>query len=144
MRFPTPSLAALLLVAASAPSAAEVTASDAWVRATVPAQTSTAAYLTLHASGEARVVGVRSPAAKLAEIHSTSMDKGVMSMGAVDELRIARGAKVELKPGGYHVMLMGLARPLAAGDKVPITLLVEEGGKRRDLGVVAEVRPLGR
>lgn len=128
-----------------AAAAAAVTATDAWVRGTVPAQTSTGAFVTLKSSEDAKVVAVVTPAAKTAEIHESAMHEGMMHMHAVDSLALPAGKRVELKPGGFHVMLMGLARPLGAGDKVPLTFTVEDRhGKRSTLKVEAEVRPLGR
>jgi periplasmic copper chaperone A len=125
--------------------AAEVTATDAWVRGTVPAQKTTGAFLTLHSTDFARIVEVRSPAAKEVQIHSSEMEGGVMRMRAMDDFRLLPGKTVELKPGGYHIMLMGLARPLAAGDQVPLTFVIEDtNGRRTTLEVKAEVRPLGK
>jgi copper(I)-binding protein len=138
------SVPAILLVAA-APALAGVTASDAWVRGTVPAQTVTGAFLTLRSSDAAKVIAVRSPVAASAEIHSTSMEGGVMHMRPMNDLALPAGKSVELKPGGQHIMLMGLRRPLAAGDKVPLVFMVEDAaGKRTTLEVAADVRPLGR
>ena len=137
-------LAALLLAAISLPALAEVTASNAWVRGTVPAQKSTGAFMSLRSTGAARLVEVRTSAAARAEIHSSMMHDGVMMMHEMDGLALPAGKTVELKPGGYHVMLLDLAKPLAAGDKVTLTLVVEEGKRRSTLDVVAEVRPLGR
>ena len=125
--------------------AAEVTATDAWVRATVPAQKTTGAFLTLHSTDFARIVEVRSPAAKDVQIHSSEMEHGVMRMRAMDDFRLLPGKTVELKPGGYHIMLMGLAKPLVQGDQVALTFLIEDtNGKRTTLEVKAEVRPLGK
>ena len=125
--------------------AAAVTATDAWVRGTVPAQKVTGAFLTLESSEDARVVGVSTPAAKTAEIHESGMDHGTMRMKAVDFVALPAGKRIELKPGGYHVMLVDLTRPLAAGDLVPLTFTVEDSrGKRSTFEVKAEVRPLGR
>jgi hypothetical protein len=124
---------------------AGVTASDAWVRGTVPAQTVTGAFLTLRSSEAAKVIAVRSPVAASAEIHSTSMEGGVMHMRPMNDLALPAGKTVELKPGGHHIMLMGLRKPLAAGDKVPLVLMVEDAaGKRTTLEVAAQVRPLGQ
>ena len=124
---------------------AEVTATDAWVRGTVPAQKSTGAFMTLQSTERARIVEVRTPLAKSAEIHASEMQGGVMHMHATDELVLLPGKRVVLKPGGYHIMLMGLTRPLAAGESVPLTIVFEEPrGKRRTLEVKAEVRPLGK
>jgi copper(I)-binding protein len=111
----------------------------------VPAQKTTGAFLTLHSTDHARIVAIRSPAARSVEIHSSEMDNGVMRMQAMDDFLLLPGKSVELKPGGYHVMLMGLTRPLAAGDEVPLTFVIEDPqGKRTMLEVRAEVRALGK
>lgn len=123
---------------------AEVTVKDAWVRATVPQQRSTGAFMTIVSSAEAKLVGVASPAAKIAEIHETTQKDGVMSMRAMPAVALPAGKPVELKPGGLHVMLMALRAPVAAGGKVPLALSIEDArGKRSTLEVMAEVRPLG-
>ena len=68
-----------------------------------------------------------------------------MHMHAVESVALPAGKRIEFKPGGYHVMLMDLAKPLVAGDKVPLTFTVEDSrGKRSTFEVKAEVRPLGR
>jgi len=126
---------------------AEVTAKNAWVRATVPAQKTTAAYVTIHSTDYARIVEVKTPAAGHAEIHESKMTGGVMRMEAMDDFLLLPGTSVELKPGSYHLMLMELPKPLVAGTRVPITFVVEEGkGKTRrySVEVSAEVRPLGK
>ena len=124
---------------------AGVTATDAWVRGTVPAQKITGAFLTLESSEDAKVVGVTSSAAKTVEIHESAMDHGTMHMKAVDFVTLPAGKRIELKPGGYHVMLVDLTRALNAGDMVPITFTIEDRrGKRNTLEVKAEVRALGR
>ena len=125
--------------------AAAVTATDAWVRGTVPAQKSTGAFVTLRSTDDARLVGVATAIAKSAEIHESGMSGGTMRMRAVDSVALPAGRRIELKPGGYHVMLLGIAKPLGAGDKVPLTLTIEgPGGRRSTVEVIAEVRPLGR
>ncbi len=124
---------------------AEVTVKDAWVRGTVPAQTVTGAFMTLTSSEDAKLVGARSPVAKMSELHVSTMTNGVNNMRHADSIALPAGKAVELKPGGYHVMLMGLAKPVAAGDKVPIALTIEDSrGKRSTVEVQAEVRALGR
>lgn len=138
-------LFASMILAASALAHAEVTAKDAWVRGTVPAQTSTGAFVTLTSSVDAKVVGAASPIAKMAEIHESMTMGGVNHMHEVEAVALPAGKPVQLKPGGYHVMLMGLAKALKPGDVVPLTFTIEEkGGKRTRLEVKAEVRPLGR
>lgn len=135
----------LALAVSSFPASAEVTVTNAWVRGTVPAQTSTGAFMTLHSTERARVVKVTSPVAKVVEIHASEMHGGVMHMHAMDDLVLLPGKRFELKPGGHHIMLTGLARALGAGESVPLTLHIEgPGGARQTLEVKAEVRALGR
>jgi copper(I)-binding protein len=138
---------AVFVVAALLPLAAQaaVTATDAWVRGTVPAQKATGAFLTLTSSAQARLVAVSTPAAKSAQIHASQESGGIMQMHALDAIALPAGKKVELRPGGYHIMLFDLTRALGTGDQVPLTLTIEEaGGKRYVIEVRAEVRPLGR
>ncbi len=138
---------AAYIVAALLPLAAHagVTATDAWVRGTVPAQSATGAFLTLTSTAEAKLIAVSTPAAKMAEIHATQESGGVMHMHELDAIALPPGKRVELKPGGFHIMLMGLTRALGAGDQVPLTLTIEErSGKRTQVQVRAEVRPLGQ
>lgn len=137
--------AAAAFVAGIGTASAAVTATGAWVRGTVPAQKATGAFVVLESSEEAKLVAVSTPAAASAEIHATEHKDGVMHMHALDALALPAGRRVELKPGSYHIMLMGLTRALAAGDHVPLTLTIEDRrGKRSRIEVRAEVRALGR
>lgn len=129
---------------AAAPARAEVTATDAWVRGTVASQMATGAYMKLRSTEDAKVVAAASPAAAVVEIHEMAMKDNVMTMRAVPALALPAGKTVEMKPNGYHVMLMDLAKPLKAGERVPIELTVEsKGGRRAKVLVQAEVRALG-
>ena len=131
-------------LAASAPAAAQVTVSDAWVRGVVPGQMATGAFMRLTAKTDLTLVAAASPVAKVVEVHEMKMDGGVMRMGAVDRLPLPAGKPVELKPGGYHVMLMGLTGALKDGDTVPLTLtVVDSAGKAQQVAVRATVRGLG-
>lgn len=132
-----------VLAAATSLAHAEVTVKDAWVRGTVPAQTATGAFMTLTSSTEAKLVAVASPVAKAVEIHESMMHGGNAQMHEVAAVALPAGKPIELKPGGHHVMLMGLAKPLKPGDTVPLTLTIEEKGKRSKVEVKAAVRPLG-
>jgi copper(I)-binding protein len=133
----------LVLALAGMPALAEVTITNAWVRGTVPAQTSTGAYMTLKSTEDVKVVAASSPAAKVVEIHEMSMNGTTMEMRAVPALPLPAGKVVEMKSGGYHVMLMGLAKPLGKDDVVPITFTVEDkGGKRTTVEVKAMVVPI--
>lgn len=100
-------------------------------------------YLTLANVGSkpVKLVTVETPAARSATIHQSSMANGVSSMRAVTGgLTIAPGAKVEFKPGGYHLMLMGLKAPQALGGKVPVTL-VFDGGRKMSIDLSVEAGP---
>ncbi|ABF07023.1 periplasmic copper chaperone A [Cupriavidus metallidurans] len=134
----TLALAGLL---ASAQAMAQVDVSDAWVRGTVPAQTASGAFMTLHAHQDAKLVGVSSPVGT-AELHEMKMENNVMRMRQIPSLDLPKMQDVQLKPGGYHVMLMGLKQQLKAGDTVPITLKFEQNGKVVEQQVSAQVRDM--
>lgn len=122
---------------------AGLTVEDAWVRATVPNQHATGAFMRLTAAQSGRLVGVESQAAKHVEVHEMAMQDNVMKMREVAGIDLPAGKAVELKPGGYHVMLIDLAKPIAAGDHVALTLIVEDGAKQqRRIPVDAVARPL--
>ena len=107
---------ALALLAAVA-AHAQVTITDPWVRGTVAAQKATGAFMHIKADEDVRLVSGTSPVAGVVEIHEMAMDGNVMRMRELKGgLPIAKGADAELKPGGYHVMLMALKQPLAAGE----------------------------
>jgi copper(I)-binding protein len=132
---------ALILVSASA--FAQVTVKDPWVRATVPQQKATGAFMQLSSPTDARLVSASSTVAGVVELHEMTMDKDVMKMRAVPGIDIPAGKGAELKPGGYHVMLMNLKAQMKEGEVVPITLVVEDKDKKRQtLEVKATVRPL--
>ncbi len=101
---------------------APVAADTAWARATVQGQKSSGAFVKLTAREALQLVGVASPVAGVAEIHEMKMEGDVMRMRAVPLLNLPAGQAVELKPGGYHVMLMDLRAPLAPNTQIPLTL----------------------
>jgi len=114
---------------------------DAWVRATVAPQKTTGAFMQLTAARPVKVVAASSPVAEVVEIHEMKMDNGVMKMRAVEALPLPAGQPVALKPGSYHVMLMGLKAPIKAGETVPLTLTVEGEDKQRTaVEIKAEAR----
>ena len=129
---------------AAAPAAlAQVAVSDAWVRGTVAGQKATGAFMQLKADADVSLVGASSPVAGIVEIHEMKMDAGVMRMSAIPALPLPAGKAVELKPGGYHVMLMALKAPLKEGDTVPVTLTFKDkDGKASTLLVNAPVKAL--
>ena len=100
-----------------------VQVSNAWIRATVPGQTGSGAFMSLTAKTATRLVGVSTPVAGVAEVHEMKMQGDVMKMNAVaGGLELPAGKTVELKSGGYHVMLMDLKKTLAKDTVVPMTL----------------------
>ncbi len=124
---------------------AQTTVKDAWVRGTVAQQKATGAFFQISAAGGGKLLSVSSPAAGVVEIHEMSMDGSTMKMRALPQgLELPAGKAVELKPGGYHVMLMDLKAPLKAGDSVDLSLVVEaKDGKKETIAVKAPVKPLG-
>jgi copper(I)-binding protein len=133
----------LLLAAAAAQAQAQVTVSGAWARGTVQGQTATGAFMHISSAEGATLIGVDSPVAGIVEIHEMRMEGNTMRMRGVEKLELPAGRTVELKPGGYHVMLMDLKQDLKAGDAVPVTLVVEgAGGKRESIELKAPVKAL--
>ncbi|MGB3070548.1 MAG: copper chaperone PCu(A)C [Ottowia sp.] len=127
MRSLKTSLAAFVLMAVSAAAFAQAVKIDnAWVRASVAGQKATGAFMTLTAKEGTRLVGVATPSAGVAEIHEMAMQGDVMKMRSVSELDLPAGKAVELKPGGFHVMLLDLKAPLAADSTVPLTLTFKD------------------
>ncbi|QCB48270.1 copper chaperone PCu(A)C [Hydrogenophaga sp. PAMC20947] len=102
----------------------------AWVRGTVATQKATGAFMRLTPSAKVRLVSVSSAAAGVAEIHEMSMENDVMKMRQIDGLDLNAGKATELKPGGFHIMLMDLKAPLKGGDSVPMTLTFEDAAKK--------------
>ena len=122
---------------------AQVAVTNAWVRGTVAGQKSTGAFMELKSPADTALVAVASPSAAIVEIHEMKMDGGMMTMRAVDKVVLPAGKTVELKAGGYHVMLMDLAKPLKEGDSVPLKLTFEDkAGKKQTVEVMAVVKPL--
>ena len=101
-----------------------------FARATPPGAKSGGAYLTIVNSGTApaTLVGAASPVAGAVELHQMAMDGGVMTMRAVRAVDVPPGGKLELKPGGYHFMLLDLKQPLKVGDKLPLKLSFQNLG----------------
>jgi copper(I)-binding protein len=140
-RFPL--LAVIALSALALPAGAQIAVSDAWVRGTVSGQMATGAFMQLKAPDDAVLVSASSPVAGVVEIHEMKLEGGVMRMGAIKRLALPAGKTVDLKPGGYHVMLMELTQPLKEGETVPVTLTFEDkAGRTQTVEVKAPVRAL--
>jgi len=134
-------LVAALAWAVAGSALAQVNVSSAWARSTVPGQSGTGAFMTLVSKDGGKLVGAASPVAGVVELHEMAMDNNVMKMRAIPALDLPAGREVHLKPGGYHVMLLDLKRPLKAGEKVQVELRLEtRDGKRVTQPVEVEVR----
>lgn len=133
----------LLGLAAHASAQVQVQVTDAWVRASVPGQPSSGAFMTLTADSDSQLLSVASPVAKDVQIHEMSMKDDVMRMGPVDSVALPAGKAVKLDPNGYHVMLMGLTGQIKEGDQVPLTLTVKDAkGEKQTVEVKANARGL--
>ncbi|VVP43424.1 hypothetical protein PS876_04965 [Pseudomonas fluorescens] len=122
---------------------AQTKVDDAWVRATVPTQSASGAFMTLTADSDSKLLSVATPVAKDVQIHEMSMKNDVMRMGPVNSVDLPAGKAVKLDPNGYHVMLMGLTGQLKEGESVPLTLTVENAkGEKETVEVKASVRSL--
>ncbi|MEQ1659870.1 MAG: copper chaperone PCu(A)C [Hylemonella sp.] len=121
-----PTLIAALALTAGAVHAQTVEVRDAWARTTVPNQKSSGAFMKLTAKEGTRLVGADSPVAGITEVHEMKMEGDVMKMRAVSALELPAGQTVELKPGGYHVMLMDLKTALKKDSTIPLTLLFKD------------------
>ncbi len=116
-----------------------ITVSDAWARTSPMLERAGAAYMVLQNGGAAedKLLSVEGDVAQTIELHETKEMNGMMQMSPVPNIPVAAGGKTELKPGGLHVMLIGLTRELKAGDKVQLTLNFEKAGK---IPVTVEVK----
>ena len=131
MSFKFLALAAGLVVASAALAQTnQLEVSNAWARATPGKAENGAAYLTIQSPTPDRLLSVSTPVAKKAELHTMSMEGMVMKMRPLADLDIPAGQPVTLKPGGQHVMLLGLDAPLREGQSFPLTLTFEKAGTR--------------
>jgi hypothetical protein len=122
---------------------AQVTVSDPWIRATVPAQKTAGAFMQLRSPKATRLVEVQTPVAGRAEVHQMAMEGQTMRMQKVDGIDLPAGQTVNLASGGYHVMLFDLKQQLKDGEQVPLTLtFVGPDKKRENVTVQVPVKPL--
>src|SRR5437763_6929863 len=123
--------AAVLAVASAAlAQPAQLEINNAWAGATPGKAENGAAYVTITSPTADRLVSASTPVAKKAELHTMSMRGMVMKMRPISSLDIPAGQPVSLKPGGEHIMLMGLDQPLREGQSFPLTLDFEKAGPR--------------
>jgi copper(I)-binding protein len=143
--------AILFVLSASMPTLAgnaadEVAVQSPYVRAVPPMMQNSAAFMALENTGSSNraVVAAASPAAETVELHTHTMDDGMMRMRQVDRIEIAAGATTVLEPGGLHVMLLGLKQPLEVGGEVRLELTFDDGSTRTVVAPVTEVQPAHR
>jgi len=135
------SLSFAMLALLTATASAQTSVKDAWVRSTVAPQKATGAFMRITSAQGGKLVAAQSPVAGVTEVHEMAMEGDVMKMRAVSALELPAGKAVELKPGGYHLMLMDLKQPLKTGESVPLTLTIEaKDGKRETLELSLPVR----
>jgi copper(I)-binding protein len=118
-----------------------ITVANAWARATPGGATVAAAFVEIKADKDTsdRLTGVSSPVAEKAEVHSSSLENGVMKMRRLDALDVKPGETLTLQPMGNHIMLFKLKQPLKEGDHVDLTLTFEKAGP---IAVQASVQPM--
>lgn len=114
---------------------------DLWLRESVPGSENGAGFgvFANHSDEDIVIVGVDSDAARRIEIHQHVAKDGEMQMEEIEALPVAAGEKVTLQPGGYHIMLFGLAQSLATGDSYMVTLYLSNG---EQVEAEAQVRSL--
>ena len=128
----------MVLAMVAQPAWAQVSAEHPWTRATPPGAKTGAGFMQLKNAGAAdRVVGASSPVAGRVEMHITVREGDVMKMREVKGFDVPAKGSFELKPGGAHLMLMELKRPIKKGERVPLTLKLEKGGELK-VELVAE------
>jgi len=142
-----PFLAAATLLATSFTAWAEapVQIEAPWARATVAGQQASGAFMRLTAHEPLQLVGVRTDASAVSEVHEMTMEGDVMKMRAIPSLDLPVGQTVELKPGGYHLMFMQLKAPLVAGSQIPVTLQFKNAqGQTLEHPVQVPIQALGQ
>lgn len=124
---------------------AKTTTSDAWARATVAGQSMGGAFVTLVSTENAQLIAAKSPVAQEMQLHAMQHENGMMKMVQQPSIPLPAQQKVELKPGGLHLMFIGLKQPLAAGSQVPVTLTIKTAkGKTETITLMIPVKALGQ
>lgn len=141
---------AALVKVVSAPEAAALAAQPvvegAWIRASVPGQSATGAFMSITAKEPTQLVSASSPVAGVAAVHEMKMEGDVMKMRPAGVIDLPVGRAFELKPSGHHVMLQDLKKPLENGSTVPLTLVFRNAKgveSRMELRVPVAVGPTG-
>lgn len=121
----------ILSGAVAAQTTDEVTVDEAYVRGVPPGQPNSAAFMQITNRGgvDHALVGGSSPAAKVVELHTHTMEGGMMRMRQVEKIDLPAGETVALQPGGLHVMLIGLQQKLKPDEAIELTLKFEDGSE---------------
>jgi hypothetical protein len=132
-----------LVISSVAASAADsVSIENAWVRPTNPGQDVGAAYMTFNSKQDVTLISASSDATTSVEIHSMSMQNGVMKMRMLENLAIKAGKPYKLEPGGFHLMLFDLKKPLTAGQYVNFELTFKSGNTEFKQLIKAPIKTL--
>ncbi|MBP0050012.1 copper chaperone PCu(A)C [Marinobacterium sp. AK62] len=143
MKHGIPALISALLMSSSV-MAAEVEVQSPYARATAPGQMNSAAFMQLNNTGEPlKLVAASSPAAEVVELHTHTQDQGVMRMRRIDAIELPAGGTTELAPGGLHIMLIGLPKPLKEGSMIDLELTFDDGDSLEVEVPVKQVMPAG-
>lgn len=129
-------MAAVMLIGCSK-QAPEINITDNWVRATAEGQEVGAAYMTITSVTDNSLIKVESSVTDSVEIHSMSMENGVMKMRMLDQLALKANTPNKLTPGGFHLMLFDLRKPLKAGESVSFTLHFKNQAGKDSLATVS-------
>lgn len=134
-------LVTLIFLSACGKNEPHVEISNAWTRATQEEQDVGASYMTLTANKDLTLTEIESSATEDVEIHSMTMENGIMKMRMLDELPLKANEPVELSPGGFHLMLFDLEKPLKVGQNVSFTLhFKDKKGKELTLNINSPVK----
>jgi len=135
--------ASLCIAAGAAAQTGGIEITEAWARATPAGAENGVAYLTIRSPTADRLTGAATPVAAKAELHQMIMADGIMKMRQPAALDLPAGHRVTLKPGGLHIMLLGLKEPLRQGQKFPLTLSFDRAGSRVVSVAVAKPGAMG-
>jgi copper(I)-binding protein len=118
---------------------------EPYARAVPPGQPNSAVFMRIVNGGDSprALVGGKSDVADTVELHTHTMDEGMMKMRRIERIEVPAKGTVTLEPGGLHVMLIGLNRDLAPGDGVNLTLDLDDGSRVQVQAPVREVKPMG-
>ncbi len=136
--------AAVLFVSSSfGAQAADIAVGDPYAREVPPGQPNSAVFMSLEnqSAQDRALVAAESPAAEVVELHTHVNENGMMKMRRVERIDIPAGKTVTLKPGGLHVMLIGLKEPLEQGTTVDLTLIYDDGSKTHVMAPTRKIDP---